>query len=171
VRPMLRQVQTLAGAVMGSLVMIAIALGIAFPEGDRFDAPPLWLVAAQVAAAVVVHILVEALGYRSTAIHQETTEAEARTIAAHAFTTGTVLRLGLCESIALASVAAAFLVDSGGYVGFLTGAAISLVLMAVHGWPGEGPIERTRTSLERDGARSYLREQLGLGAVGPIQEL
>ena len=158
-RAMLRQVQTLAGAVMGSVVIAAIVLGVAFPEGERFDAPPLWLVAAQVAAAVVVHLLVEAIGYRTAALHLETSEAEARTMAARAFTSGTVVRLGLCESIALGSVAAAFLVDSGGYVGILTGAAISLALMAVHAWPGDGPIEKTRTSLERDGGRSYLREQ------------
>lgn len=168
---MLRQVQILAGAVMGSLVMIAIALGIAFPDGERFDAPPLWLIGAQVAAAVVVHLLVEAIGYRAGAIHPETGEAEARGQAMHSFTSGTVLRLGLCESIALASVAAAFLVDTGGYVGFLTGAAVSLALMAVHAWPGTGPIGKTATNLERDGGRSYLREQLGLGPVGPIQEL
>jgi 4-hydroxybenzoate polyprenyltransferase len=168
---MLRQVQMLAGAVMGALVMIAIVLGIAFPEGERLDAPPLWLVAAQVLAAVAVHIVVEAVGYRAPAIHPETSEAEARTISARAFTSGTVLRVGLCESIALASAAAAFLVDSGGYAGFLTGAAISLALMAVHAWPGAGPIEKTRVSLEREGGRSYLREQLGLAQVGPIQEL
>jgi hypothetical protein len=168
---MLRQVQTLAGAVMGSLVMIAIALGIAFPEGARFDAPPLWLIAAQVLAAIAVHVVVEAVGYRVPAIDPGTREAEARTISVRAFTSGTVLRIGLCESIALASVAAAFLVDSGGYAGFLTGAAISLVLMAVHAWPGAGPIEKTRASLERDGGRSFLREQLGLAPVGPIQEL
>jgi hypothetical protein len=43
--------------------------------------------------------------------------------------------------------------------------------MAVHAWPGEGPVGKTQTSLERDGARSYLREQLGLDGIGPIQEL
>ena len=158
---MLRQVQTIVGAVMGSLVMIAIALGLAFPADERFDAPPLWLVAAQVLAAIAVHIVVEAAGYRTPAIHPETSEAEARATSARAFTSGTVLRVGLCESIALASVAAAFLVDPGGYAGFLTGAAISLVLMAVHAWPSSGPIEKTRASLERDGGRSFLREQLG----------
>ena len=41
----------------------------------------------------------------------------------------------------------------------------------MHAWPGDGPIAKTMISLERDGARSYLREQLGLGSVGPIQEL
>ena len=91
--------------------------------------------------------------------------------AAGAFTSRTIARLALCESIALASVAAAFIVDSGGYVGYLMGGAVSLVLLVVHVWPGEGTIGKTMTSLERDGARSYLREQLGLGPVGPIQEL
>jgi len=168
---MLRQVQILAGSVMGSVVIAAIVLGVAFPSGERFDAPPLWLVGAQVAAAVVVHLVVEAIGYRTTPLHVESTEAEARVQAMQAFNSGTVVRLGLCESIALGSVVAAFLIDSGGYLSILSGAAISLVLLAVHAWPGDGPIGKTVTSLERNGARSYLREQLGLGSVGPIQEV
>ncbi len=168
---MLRQVQILVGAVMGSLVIAAIVLSVAFPAGERFDAPPLWLLGAQVAAAVVVHLEVGAIGYRTAALHVETTETEARRLSARAFNSGTVLRLGLCESVALGSVLAGFLIESGGYVVILTGAAISLVLMAVHAWPGDRPINKTVTSLERDGARSHLREQLGLGGVGPIQEL
>jgi hypothetical protein len=167
---MLRQVQTIVGAFMSSLVVGAIVVASVVPDDDRFDVPPLWLIGAQVLAAVVVHLAVETVGYRAPAIPPGTPEAEARTLAARAFTTGTVLRLGLCESIALGSVAAAFLVEPGGSVGCLTGAAVSLALMGVHAWPGEGPVGKTVTSLERDGARSYLREQLGLG-VGPIQEL
>ena len=167
---MLRQVQMLAGAVMASLLMIGVALVVAFPEDERFDAPPLWLVGAQVAAAVVVHLLVESIGYRTAAIHPETGEAESAVEATRAFTAGTLLRVAMCESIALASIVAAFLVDSGGYLGFLTGAAISLALMAVHAWPGSGPIDKTVISLEREGGRSYLRERLGLGTVGPVQE-
>jgi hypothetical protein len=168
---MLRQVQMVAGAVMASLVLIAIALVVVFPEDERFDSPPLWLVGAQVAAAVVVHLLVEAIGYRTPAIHPETGEAEAGVEATRAFTTGTLLRVALCESIALTSIVAAFLVETGGYLGFLTGAAVSLALMAVHAWPGSGPIDKTVISLEREGGRSHLRERLGLGAPGPIQEL
>ncbi len=168
---MLRQVQILVGAVMGTLVIAAIVLSVAFSAGERFDAPPLWLVGAQLAAAGVVHLEVGAIGYRTTALHVETTETEARQLSARAFKAGTVLRLGLCESVALGSVLAGLFVESGGYVVILSGAALSLVLMAVHAWPSDGPIDRAVTSLERDGARSYLREQLGLGPVGPIQEL
>ncbi len=168
---MLRQVQILAGAVIGSVVMTALVLGVAFPSNERFDGPPLWLVVIQVLGAGVVHALVEAVGYRAAALHVETTEAEARAQSMRAFTSGTVVRLGLCESIALGSVVAAFLVDTGGYVLILTGAGVSLVLLAVHAWPSDGPIAKTMISLERNGARSYLREQLGLGSVGPVQEL
>ena len=168
---MLRQVQTLVGAVMASLVVTAVVLSVAFPEGDRFEPPPLWLVGAQVAAAVVVHLLVESIGYRVPPLHVETDEATARSTSAQVFMSRTILRMGLCESIALASVAAAFLVDSGGYVGLLTGSAVSLVLVAGHAWPHAGPVDKTAASLERDGARSYLREQLGLGSPGPVQEL
>jgi hypothetical protein len=157
---MLRQVQTLAGAVMGSVVVAAIVLSVAFSSGERLDAPPLWLVAAQVAAALGVHLVVESIGYRAPALHVETTEAEARTQSVRAFMSGTVLRLALCESVAMGSVVAGFLVDSGGYALILTGAAISLLLLVVHAWPGEGPIGKTVASLERNGTRSYLREQL-----------
>lgn len=168
---MLRQVQVLAGAVIGSLVLTALVLGAAFPSNERFDTPPLWLVVVQVVAAGVAHVLVEAVGYRTGALDVGTPEAEARTQSMRAFTSGTVVRLGLCESIALGSVVAAFLVDTGGYVLILTGAGISLVLLTVHAWPGDGPIAKTMINLERDGARSYLREQLGLSSVGPVQEL
>lgn len=168
---MLRQVQILAGAVIGSVVMTAFVLGVAFSSNERFDGPPLGLVVVQVALAGVVHLLVESIGYRAKPLHVETTEAEARVESARAFTSGTVVRLGLCEAIALGSVVAAFLVDSGGYVLILTGSAVSLVLLAVHAWPSDGAIAKTVMSLERNGARSYLREQLGLGPVGPIQEL
>ena len=102
----------------------------------------------------------EAIGYRPAPLHVETTEAEARVASVRAFTSGTVLRLALCESIAMGSVVAAFLVESGGYAALLTGALISLVLLAVHAWPGSGPIDKTVLSLERDGARSYLRDQV-----------
>ena len=167
---MLRQVQLLAGAVMASLVMIALVLFFVFPADERLDAPPLWLVGAQVVAAVVLHLLVEATGYRTRAIHPETDPASAGAEATQAFIAGTIRRAALCESIALASVVGAFLVTSGGYAGLLTGAGISLALMAVHVWPGRGPVEKTVISLERDGGRSELRERLGL-ATGPVQEL
>ncbi len=158
---MLRQVQILAGAVAGSVLLTALVLGVAFTSSERFAEPPLWLVVAQVAGAVIVHLLVEAIGYRTAALPVETPEAEARLLSARAFTSGTVVRLALCESVVVGSVVAALLVDTGGYVLVLTGAAISLVLLAVHAWPGDGPIARTTISLERNGARSYLREQLG----------
>jgi hypothetical protein len=171
---MISQQRTLVGSMMGSLVIVAVVLYFALvTPAHGLELPPLWLVGAQVAAGIVVHLVVESVGYRAGAIPPGTAEQEARTWAAAAFTTGSVLRFGLCESIALASVGAAFLVEPGGYAGYLTGAAISLLLMAVHAWPGEGPVGKTQTSLERDGARSYLREQLGLDprSYGPIQEL
>lgn len=167
---MLRQVQMIVGSVMGSLVILAIALSTAFPDG-RFAAPPLWLLGAQVAAAVAIHLLVEAVGYRTAALHVETPESEARLASGRAFQAGCIVRASLCEAIALGSLATAFLLDDGGYAGLLTGTGISLALMAAHAWPRPAGIDRTAAALEREGARSYLREHLGLAAPGPIQEL
>ena len=151
---------------MGALVVIALAVSGAFPSGERFEAPPLWLFAAQLAAAVVVHVLVTVVGYRVPALAPGTDEATA----GQAFLRGTIVRMSMCESIALASLAAAFAVDSVGYVAVLSGTAVALVLLLVHAWPHSGPVERTVAALERDGARSHLRERLGL-PTGPIQEL
>lgn len=155
---------------MGALVVIALAVSGAFPSGERFEAPPLWLFAAQLAAAVVVHVLVTVVGYRVPALAPGTDEATAGTTAGQAFLRGTIVRMSMCESIALASLAAAFAVDSVGYVAVLSGTAVALVLLLVHAWPHSGPVERTVAALERDGARSHLRERLGL-PTGPIQEL
>ena len=159
---MLRQVQTIAGAVIGSVAIAAFVLGAAFSSSERFDAPPLWLVGLQVLAGFAVHLVVEAVGYRTAPLHIETSEADARRQSMRVFMTGTFVRLSLCESIAIGSVVAGFLVDSGGYVGILTGAAVSLALLSLHAWPSARPIHKTAESLERDGARSYLREQLGV---------
>lgn len=167
---MLRQVQLVVGSVMSSLVVIAIALSTAFTD-DRFAAPPLWLLAVQVVAAVGIHLLVETIGYRTPALPPGTDAAEAGTTSSQALVRGTILRVAMCESIALASVAAAFVVEEGGYAGLLTGVVIALVLMAVHAWPRTAVVDRTAQSLERDGARSHLHERLGLAPQGPIQEL
>src|SRR5689334_24243313 len=114
---MLRQIQTIVGAVIGTLIVIAIALPTLYVDSDRFAAPPLWLLGAQVAAALVVHLLVEAIGYRASPLDPETPEIEARAASARAFTASTVVRVSLCEAVALGSIVAALLVDDGGYVG------------------------------------------------------
>ncbi len=165
---MLATLRILVLALMWSLVLIAFAMYFVLASSDDGLArPPLWLVAAQVGAGVLVHVVVETVGYRVRAIAPGTPEAEARTRSGGAFRSALILRIALAEAIAVASLAAAFVVESGGFLGYVTGAVVSLVLVGFHGWPWTRPIDKTTESLERDGARSYLREQLGLPTAPP----
>ena len=170
---MLRQIQLLAGAMMSSLVLLALVLVFAVTDDDRLAAPPMWLLAAQFAAGGAIFYLLEKIGYRTIAIDPEADESAAAADAYGAFQSGTIVRFSISEVVAMASVAAAFVIDSGGVTGYATGAVVSLALMGYHAWPWSRPVDRTVASLERDGGRSHLRDRLGLPPKlgGAIQEL
>jgi hypothetical protein len=159
---MLRQIQILVGTMMWSLVLLAVVLVIALPEDDRFTAPPLWLLAAQLGAGAVIHLLLEKVGYLTEAIDPEADQQSAMTQAFSAFQAGTILRFSVSEVVAIASLVAAFAIDDGSVIGYSTGAVVSLALIGFHAWPWSRPVDKTVASLERDGGHSYLREKLGL---------
>jgi len=177
---MLLSLRTLVSALMGSLFFIALALYFVLAPGSDpqpgeglFDAPPAWVPVAQVAAGVVIHLLITAVGYRTPAIVPGTPPETAGRTSAGAMSTGTILRGALSESVAIVSIALAFLVSEGSYLTYLGGALVSLVLFALHAFPSERTIARTEASLERDGGTSYLRHQLNLPPTSPgsVQEL
>jgi hypothetical protein len=170
---MLRQIQLLVGTMMWSLVLLAVVLVFVLPVDDRLAAPPLWLLAAQFAAGGAIYLALESIGYRTPAIHPEDDQATATTTAVRALQSGTILRFALSEPIALASLAAAFVIDGGSVLCYATGAVVSVALIGYHAWPWSRPVDKTVASLERDGGRSYLREGLGLPPKlgGAIQEL
>ena len=170
---MLRQIQVLAGAMMSSLVLLAVVVAFALPGDDRFAAPPMWLLAAQFGAGAGLFVLIEKVGYRTVALDPETDQQSATTQAFAAFQSGTIVRFALSEVVALGSLATAFVIDDGGVTGYATGAVVSLALMGYHAWPWSRPVDRTVAILERDGGRSHLREGLGLPHKlgGAVQEL
>lgn len=178
---MLTTLRTLTTALMGSLFFIAVAMYFVFAPGTDpqpgeglLDAPPTWVPVAQLAAGVVLHLLIGAIGYRAPAISPGTPPETAGRTSAAALSSGTILRAAMAESVAIGSLALAFLLTEGSYVTYLGGAVVSLVLFALHAFPSERTISRTETSLERDGGTSYLRHQLGRPAPSPggaIQEL
>lgn len=169
-----QQYTVLAGALMSALVFIPIALYFVLGTSDgALATPPLLLLAAPLAAGLGIHVLLENVGYRTTAITPGTPDAEARKSALTQFQSAMVLRFALAEAIALISIALGFVVSEGGYLLVLLGCATSLVLMVVHVWPGARSVNRTAASLEREGAQSRLREAFGLETRpgGAIQEL
>jgi hypothetical protein len=82
-----------------------------------------------------------------------------------------IMRFAIAEFVAIASVAAAFVLPDGSILTYLGGAVVSLVLMVVHVWPGARPVGKVADALEAGGRRSGLREAFGLSAPGPIQRL
>lgn len=156
------RLRILAGALMGAVVLLGVGLGVALAGTGATDAPPGWALVALLAAGVVMHVVVTAAGYRAPALDPELPEAAAGADSVQAFQSSMILRLALGESVALAAAALAFVVDAGGLVVYATGAVVSLLLMAYHGWPSERAVERVREQLERGHGRSHVREELGL---------
>ncbi|MFN8193416.1 MAG: hypothetical protein U0R80_03940 [Nocardioidaceae bacterium] len=171
---MAQQTRILAGALMGALIIIGIALWVVLSATEDLTVvPPLWLLGTQVAAGLAVHFFTEAAGYRTPAIAPGTPRDQAETQGRIAFQSAMVRRFAFSEVIAIASVAAAFVVTDGGFLGYVSGACVSLALMIVHVWPWARPVGRTAASLDRDGGRSHLLEAFGFSGPdgGAIQRL
>lgn len=160
---MFRQLRMLALMLMGALLVIGVALWIALSATEDIGAlPPMWLLLAQIALGLSVHFFVQAGGYRVRPTPPGTAREEAAVTSRLAFQSSLVRRFAFCEIIAILSVVAAFVVEEGGFLGYVSGALVSLALMAVHVWPTGDTVERVKASLEREGGTSYLREALDL---------
>ncbi|GAA4121126.1 hypothetical protein GCM10022415_23540 [Knoellia locipacati] len=164
--PFAQSVRILSTALMGALVFIGIAMFFVLGADDT---PPVWLVVAQVAAGVVVHLVIEAVGYRVQPLDPGLSDADAGTAARARWQSSMILRFALSEVIAIASLVAAFVLE-GGILAYAVGAVVSLVLMAVHVWPGARPVGKVAIALEAAGRRSTLREEFGVPAPGPLQQ-
>ena len=155
-------------------MLIAVVIYVVLSaQQDVLALPPLWVFGAQAVAGVAVHTVVEAVGYRAPALDPSLDRDAALGRARASYQSLMITRFALCESIAIASLAGAFILEEGGWVGYVSGAAVSLVLMAGHVWPGPRPIDKVQASLHRNGSRVPLREAFGLDhkLSGPIQEL
>lgn len=158
----------LVSALMGALVFIGVALFFVLPVDET---PPVWFLAALLAAGVGLHVVLEGIGYRTPPLDPSLDDATAATQATTRYQAGTILRFALCEAVAIASIALAFVLPVGGWFVYAAGAVVSLVLMAVHVWPSARPVGKYADALEAGGQRSGLREAFGLSAPGPIQRL
>lgn len=165
-----RTARVLTGALMGALLVILVVVTLVLAGVDgAFEFDPLPL-AVQVAAGVAIHFLLDQIGYRTTPLSPSTEPERAATQAREQWRTSTILRFALSESIAIFSVAGAFVLDGGFYV-LLGGVAVSLVLMVLHVWPSARVIDKIAQPLEANGARTGLRESFGHVQHGPIQRL
>lgn len=164
----------LALSLMGALVIIPVAVFfVVGSEDGALHAPATVLLVGIPVAGVVMHLLLETIGYRVQAIAPGTPEDAASSQAVARWQASMIQRFALSEAIAIVSLALCFVVEDGGYVLLLLGCATSLALMAVHVFPWSRPVGKVADALERDGARSGLREVFGQGngPGGAIREL
>jgi hypothetical protein len=104
--------------------------------------------------------LISVAGYRAPALEPGTPPEEGVRRGLGAFRTGQMLRFALAEMPVLVGMAAGFIVDQGGYLVFLVGAAVTLALAVLHVWPRDTQVTRLQQRLESAGARAPLLETL-----------
>lgn len=155
--------QILAGALMGALVVIGIALTFIFSTpggvfGDLWTKPPVMVWAVMVVLAFAPIPLINAIGYNVGALAPGLSRLEASRAALMRDQSATILRFVMCEAPAIVAVAMAFVVPGGGLWIYATVAPVSLWLMWTHVYPHPSTVARTQEALEAGGTRSYLDE-------------
>lgn len=166
--PFALSTRLLAGSLMGALVVIGVALSVVLPAPGSVS---LTVLAVQVAAGIAAHLLIESVGYRTPALSTSLTDDEAAAQARARWQAVMIMRFAIAEFVAIASVAAAFVLPDGSILTYLGGAVVSLALMVVHVWPGARPVGKVADALEAGGRHSGLREAFGRSAPGPVQRL
>lgn len=165
-----RSARILTAALISALPVILVVVTVVIAGVDgAFDFTPLPLV-LQVAAGLGIHLVLQQIGYRASPISRSTEPQQAASRARGQWQTSTMLRFALSESVAILSIAGAFILDGGFFI-LLGGVAISLVLMVLHVWPSARVVDQVARPLEADGARTGLREAFGHGQQGPVQRL
>lgn len=158
-------------SLISGLFVFALALFFVFAGQDPLAAPPLVVPVVQVMAGVAVHAILETIGYRVAPLDLSLSEEAAATKGRQTWQSTMIVRFAFSESIAIASLAAAFVVSDGGWLTYLGGMVVSLVLMVVHVWPWARPVGKVAEGLEHGGRSSHLRETFGLASSGPVQRL
>lgn len=154
----LQSLRVMAMALMSGLVVLGV---IAALVGGTWDYPAAWMAWVIGGVAVVAYGLCELVGYRAPALAEGTDADAAMRTARAAFQTGFTLRFALCELPALLALVLLFVQDPPSAMTYLIGGVLSLILMAVHVWPGERAIARVERNLDRAGGRSHLSAALG----------
>lgn len=155
----LQTLRTLAGALMGALLLIGVAV-VTVLGGDATGELPVGWVAGVAGLGLLMTMLIPVVGYQIRPIAPGTTAEEAKSSARLQLQSSTILRFALAESVGIVAVAAAFVSEEGGLYPLLLGIGIAALLMLWHVWPGDRVLARVQQALEREGAQSYFREAL-----------
>lgn len=166
---MARITKVIACAFLAGAVFICAAVTpivIEQPGATHFK---LLMLLAPLGLGIAVALLLQVVGYRLRPLERDLERPQAEQQARVRFMGGFFQRLMLSETILLISVVFAFAFPEGSAWLVLAGCLISLILMALHVWPGRRVVDKSATALEREGVDSGLRQAFGMDQV--IQEL
>lgn len=165
--PYAAQHRLMAGALMGGLFVIGAALAFVLPTDE---APPSWVTLCLLAAGVMVHLALDAFGYRTIALDPSLDDDSATATAMAAYQAGMTVRAAFAEAIAITAVLLAFVLPEGGFSIYAVGGGVSISLMSVHVWPWARPVGKAVDRLESRGKSSRLCEVFGLPDPGPTRQ-
>ena len=134
--PVVTTLRMLVGAVVGALFFMAVALMFVL----SFGPPAIWAVVVLLLVGVATYVASRGSGTASP-ISPNLDEQQTRDAAMTAFRSSLMTRLTLAESVAIIGIVLAFV---GGRTVLLydLGAAISILLLAVHVWPSVRTVDR-----------------------------
>lgn len=151
------QMRTLVGSLIGGLVLFGV---VAYFAVGAEGYPPTWAAAALGVLAVVAHLTVEAVGYRTPAVAPSATPEEAADAALAAYRSTLMLRFAVCEAVAIIALVATFVLEPQTAMTYLVGGTFSVLLLLWHAWPSERITRRLEQQLDRDGGRCGLSSAL-----------
>lgn len=157
----LSSLRILVGAVGTAPVIIVVLMGYVLSDTIR-DPLPWPYLGIVVTLGVALAILISRIGYRVAPLPRRTPRAEAEARSRTAYQSRLYLRLAAAEIPMLVAVVLAFVTRTGGFAVVLFGAGMAINLIFTYAWPSERSIARTAEALESAGARSHLREALGV---------
>lgn len=156
----LRPLRILAGVLLAVPVVMLIVMWFALDNTLTQPTPWAYVIGVLV-LAVVGHGILRATGYHAVALARGTSKKDAMAQSKLSYQTALFRRVMTAELPMIVALTLSFTVPGGFYL-VLFGCAATLNLLVLHVWPSERSVERVKTKLEAAGARSYLRESLGL---------
>ncbi len=167
--PAIQTLKMLVGAVVGALFLMAVALSFVL----GFGPPSPGVIVVLLLLGLFAHVLIEKVGYRAPPVPVDLDATAARNRGIAVFRSTLMMRLAMGESVAMFGLVFAFVGRT--VLAYDLGAAISVLLLALHVWPSRRSVDRVVASLEKDGAQTGLSELLGFAGPmdgpmdGPIQ--
>lgn len=150
----------MSGALLAAPVIVLVAMW--FVLSDTLTDPTPWpFMIGVLVLGVVGELVLRSIGYRTVVLARGLTKDQAMAQSRLSYQAALFRRTAISELPMIVSLALSFTIPGGFYI-VLFGCAAALNLLARHIWPSERSVERTQASLELNGARSHLREALGL---------